>query len=197
MSHEIKYGIYPEDVNRGSVKNNWDNYVAHEDWQEGASGLVRPIRWIKDEILNSEEEAYDYIKKHDDGDYDQLAIRFRDTCIKPDTSKKYDALGKKLNDLKTEYQHKNSIAYATTVKSEYVGCKHCGSKLATRYIQNTNKCPLCHSDLRSPTTLANIKRLQERISNVEEQFKEEKEKLNKKLLKSAKIKWLVKVEYHT
>ena len=197
MGHEIKYGIYPENVNRDDVQNDWNNYVAHEDWQEGASGLVRSIRWIEDVILNSQEEAYDCINKHDDGDYDQLAVRFRDANIKPDASKKYNVLGKKLSSLKAEYQHKNSIAYATTVKSEYVGCKHCGSKLATRYIQNTNKCPLCHSDLRSPTTLANIKRLQERISNVEEQFKEEKEKLNKKLLKSAKIKWLVKVEYHT
>lgn len=196
MGHEIKYGIYPENVNRDDVQNDWNNYVAHEDWQEGANGLVRSIRWIEDVILNSQEEAYDCINKHDDGDYDQLAVRFRDANIKPDASKKYNVLGKKLSSLKAEYQHKNSIAYATTVKSEYVGCKHCGSKLSARYIQNTNKCPLCRSDLRSPTTLANIKRLQERILEAEEQFKAEKEKLNKKLSKSAEIKWLVKVEYH-
>ena len=197
MSHNIKYGVYSENVNKKKVEADWNNYVAHEDWQEGASGLVRSIRWIEGEILNSEEEAYDYIKKHDDGNYDQLAVRFRDTCIKPDMSKKYDALGKKLNDLRAEYQHKNSIAYATTVKSEYVGCKHCGSKLSAKYIQNTNKCPLCHSDLRSTTTLSNLEKLKERITETERQFKEEKEKLNKKLMKSAKIKWLVKIEYHT
>lgn len=197
MSHNIKYGVYSENVNKKKVEADWNNYAAHEDWQEGASGLVRSIRWIEDEILNSEAEAQDYIEKHDDGNYDQLAIRFRDIYIKSGMSKKYDALGKKLNGLKAEYQHKSSIAYATTVKSEYVGCKHCGSKLATRYIQNTNKCPLCHSDLRSPTTLANLERLKERISETEKQFKEERERLSKKLIKSAKIKWLVKIEYHT
>lgn len=197
MSHNIKYGVYSENVNKKKVEADWNNYVAHEDWQEGASGLVRSIRWIEGEILNSEEEAYDYIKKHDDGNYDQLAVRFRDAYIKPGMSKKYDALGEKLNGLRTEYQHKNSIVYATTVKSEYVGCKHCGSKLSAKYIQNTNKCPLCHSDLRSPTTLTNLERLKERITETERQFKEEKEKLNKKLMKSAKIKWLVKIEYHT
>mgnify|MGYP002521728111 CR=1 FL=1 len=196
MSHEIKYGIYPEKVNKKNVQINWDNYVAHEDWQEGASGLARPIRWIEGEILASREEAYEYIAKHDSGDYDQLAVRFRDVYIEPETSKKYDTLVKRLNNLKTEYESRNSIAYATTVKSEYIGCKHCGSKLAARYIQNTNKCPLCHSDLRSVTALANLKRLKERISEVEKQFKEEKKKLDKKLLKVSEIKWLVKVEYH-
>ena len=45
MGHEIRYADYAENVNQKKVQDDWNNYVAHEDWQEGASG-ASPIRWI-------------------------------------------------------------------------------------------------------------------------------------------------------
>lgn len=195
MSHNIRYEVYSENVNRKKVQADWDNYVRHEDWQEGASGLPGQIRWIENEILGSEEEAKAYINEHDNGWYDQIAVRFKE--IKIVKSKKYEELSKKLTELRTEYGNRNSVCYATTVKSEFVGCKSCGSKLASKYIQNTNKCPLCKSDLRSPTTLSSLERLNERIKVIEKLLREEKQRLEKKQEKSAVIKWLVKIEYHT
>ena len=44
MGHNIKYFEYKEDVDRRKVEAQLDNYVAHEDWQEGCSGLNSPIR---------------------------------------------------------------------------------------------------------------------------------------------------------
>lgn len=195
MSHNVKYGTYPENVNRKKVETDWDNYVACEDWQEGASGLPCPIRWIEKEILNSYDDARLYLAEHDNGDYDQLAVRYREIKINP--TKKHITLRNKLNNLQAEYLQRNSVIYATTVKSEYVGCKGCGSKLASKYIQNTNKCPLCHAELRSATTLTGLQRLKERIGVAEKLLKNEENTIRKKEEKRAVIKWLVKVEYHT
>lgn len=195
MGHNIRYAEYPENVNRKKVQADWDNYVRHEDWQEGANSLPGQIRWIENEILGSEEEARAYINEHDNGWYDQIAVRFKE--IKVIKSKKYQELSEKLMELRKDFNKRNSVYYATTVKSEFVGCKFCGSKLASKYIQNTNKCPLCKSDLRSPTTLSSLERLSERIKEVEKLLREEKQKLNKKLENNTTIKWLVKIEYHT
>lgn len=39
MGHNIHYATYRENVNKKIVQNEWDEYAAHEDWQEGCSGL--------------------------------------------------------------------------------------------------------------------------------------------------------------
>lgn len=79
MAHNIKHLTYKEDVDRKKVQANLDNYVAHEDWEEGCSGLNSPIRWIENcGVLNSYDEALAYINSHDKGWYDSLAVRFKD-----------------------------------------------------------------------------------------------------------------------
>ena len=67
MSHNIKMSVYPENVNRTKVQSEWDNYVRMEDWQEGASGLPGKIRWIENTVLNSKEDAEEFINKNDNG----------------------------------------------------------------------------------------------------------------------------------
>lgn len=195
MGHNVRYAEYPENVDRNKVQADWDNYVRHEDWGEGASGLPGKIRWLDCSPFDSRESAESYIRSVDNGWYDQLAVRYKDVEIVK--SKRYQDLEKRLQDLKNEYEKRNSVCYATTVKSEYVGCKSCGSRLASRYIQHTNKCPLCKNDLRSLTTLTNLGRLCGRIQDTLHLLKEEDRKLAKKQEKSADVKWLVKIEYHT
>lgn len=78
MAHNIKYFEYKEDVDRKKVQANLDNYVAHEDWEEGCSGLDSPIRWIENcGVFDSYDEALEYIKSHDKGWYDSLAVRYK------------------------------------------------------------------------------------------------------------------------
>ena len=76
MGHNIMYSTYPENVNRKSVQAEWDDYVAHEDWQEGASGLVNPIEW-HNITFNNEEDAREWIDNHDKGWYRQIAVKYK------------------------------------------------------------------------------------------------------------------------
>lgn len=194
MSHNIKYADYPENCNKAKVEKDWNTYVAHEDWQEGASGLPSPIRWI-DQVCDSYEDAHRYIEEHDKGWYDQLAVKYRHypTLVKTkkllDLEQRSTALSKKLYDEECKVRTKE-------MKSAYVSCKKCGSKLSTEFL-NSNFCPLCHNDLRSPTTLNSIKRLKEQAKAVKKAADEEYRKCCEKQKKKAEIRWLVKVEYHT
>ena len=74
MGHNVKHLDYHCSVSQRQVQKRLDNYVACEDWQEGASGLPNPIRWI-DRLCKSRDEAMEYIKSHDRGWYDCLAVQ--------------------------------------------------------------------------------------------------------------------------
>lgn len=75
MGHTICHKIYDEKVNKNSVQAEWDEIVQHEDYKEGASGLPKPIKWI-DKTFSNYDEALEYIKEHDSGWYDQIAVKF-------------------------------------------------------------------------------------------------------------------------
>lgn len=59
-------------------------------------------------------------------------------------------------------------------KSATIGCKNCGSSLATKYMaaKKLNKCPLCGSELRSDTVLKTIQGYQANIKKYEKQYAE-------------------------
>lgn len=112
MSHEVHYGIYDENVDKKEVQSYWDDYASNEDWQEGCSGLSKKIRWI-DYVCDTEEEAEVYIKQHDSGWYDQLAVKFRDTSSIPKNSVTKEKLEKQIASYKAkkeEYDKNHSIA---------------------------------------------------------------------------------------
>ena len=54
-------------------------------------------------------------------------------------------------------------------------------------------CPLCRADLRSKTTLEKIKWYEDKIADYRKRIEAEKMKQKK----NAKVKWLVKYEFHT
>ena len=192
MAHNIKYFTYKEDINRKRVQAELDNYVAHEDWQEGCSGLNSPIRWIENcGVLNSYDEALVYIKNHDKGWYDSLAVRYREvgankTASLKKAEEKADVAKKKWLDLD------NKVHYAD-VKSDFIGCRHCGSKISRKYLDD-NCCPVCDGDMRPQSTLDTIKRYQENVHKANVLLLEEQKK---NLAKNSKTMWLVKIEYHT
>jgi len=190
MGHSVNYGTYEENVNKKKVQKEWDEYAANEDWQEGCSGLPNNIRWI-DYVCDSYEDAEKYIDDHDNGWYDQLAVKYRET-VKPKT-KGYQNLIEKRNTIyKTLEEKRNRIHYSSeNTKSEFVGCKHCGSRLATKYIKS-NTCPVCGTELRPVSTLNAIKTLEKSLKEINKKIKEMEVKASKK----AKIKWFVKVEFH-
>lgn len=66
----------------------------------------------------------------------------------------------KLTRQKEDYITKHSIH---NFKSEYIGCKNCGSKLKISLISG-EQCPLCSNDLRNPDVSAHILDLNVKIS---------------------------------
>lgn len=190
MSHIIDFTSYPENCNKKKVQRDWDIVVQHEDYQEGASGLPSNIRWLENFVADNKDEAEAYIKDHDKGWYDCLAVRYRD-CTDIQPTKRLQALKKRIVELQDKYYELNENIHYKNVKSEFVGCRHCGSKISRQYIK-TNRCPVCCHDMRPDTVLNRLKSLQQSIKSAESQLTEEQKKLKNK----AKIKWLVKVEYH-
>ena len=73
MSHIINYTSYPETVDKGEITCD----IIMDVEERSPSGLYRPIRWLNDVTLESYNEAEDYIKDHDDGHYDNLAVKYQ------------------------------------------------------------------------------------------------------------------------
>lgn len=192
--HNIHQRVYDENVNKKAVQAEWDNHVRRECWQEGASGLDQPIRWI-DHVCENQEEAEKYITSHDKGWYDQLAVKFRSYPTLAPTK----ALEELKRRLASEQNKKYNYAVAhsiVTFKAEFVGCPNCGSKLK-RTLLKDNSCPLCRTDLRSKTTIETLERYEHNIQHLRKQIKAEERKIEERNRKKAVIKWLVKIEYHT
>ena len=194
MGHVVNHGVYDENVNKKSVQAEWDEIAMHEDWQEGCSGLPNDIRWIN-HTCNDYDEAREYLEKNDNGWYDQLAVKFLDypELKKSKTLEMLEERAKRLCSRYVDLAY-NKIHYAN-VKSQFISCRTCGSKLASSYIR-TNKCPVCFNDLRPASTLDLINKAKNNYEKAEKDVELEMKKLQEKQKKKAKVKWLVKIEYH-
>ena len=189
MSHNIRYASYAETVNKNAVQSEWDEYVRMEDWQEGATGLVHPIRWLESKIYPTRDEAEEAIKRLDNGWYDQLAVRYY--CPVEVKSEKLDELTKACIETRSEYDKRDRALYAERVTSAYIGCRNCGSRLSRQHIRS-NSCPVCRNELRPDHMLKWVdvaRRKWEKACQTKEAWVN---KHSKKI-----IRWLVKIEYHT
>lgn len=189
--HNIDYRSFPENVDKKKVKAEIDDYVAHEDWQEGASGLSSPIRWYETTPPCADyDDAKAFIDAHDNGWYDNLAVRY--FKHNPVSGNKKKELEDKVNLAREKSNRLSSALYPQTLKSEFIGCKDCGSKLARRLLK-TNFCPVCRADLRPETTLSAIRAADEKLKKAQDAlctYVKAHRTVNK-------IMWLVKYEYHT
>lgn len=194
MGHVINYYDYAGKVNKRAVEAELDDMVRHETYKEGGNGLDGGIRWL-DFICANRDSAREYIDSHDKGWYDNLAVQYRH-YPKPMTSKKYEDLMRRYDEARKQYNELSNALYCKEFKSQYLGCKKCGSKLNKDYMRSNN-CPLCGEDMRSDTTKKNIARLRDLCKDLEKRLKEERNHLEEKAIKSSVIRWLVKIEYHS
>lgn len=192
MSHNIEYYDYPANVNRKKVLAKLSAHVSCRTMQEGGHGIDE-ITWFTD-ICDTYDEAKDYIKLMDLGNYDQLAVRYR---VPHEPGKKELELKARVQKAQERLQHEKEINRLAGMKSEYVGCKNCGSKLSREHMLKKargNFCPVCGADLRSPT-------VQKTIANAENAYKQAKKAYDEEVKRAAKrsktLRWLVKIEYHT
>lgn len=185
--HNIEFYDYKESVDKKEVYADLNDYVEHQTWAEGGSGL-EGIRW-NDTVCESYEAAKEWIKKHDRGWYDQLAVKYRSPVH--EKSKKLEELDQKIKEAYDIYNKRNSAIYVKTRTSEFIGCGHCKSRLASQYLR-TNFCPICRTDLRPDTMLKAIAAAKNKWENAQKTKRDYVDKHNKK-----ETRWLVKIEYHT
>lgn len=192
MSHNINYCSYPENCNRRQLQADCDEVAIHEDWQEGCSG-VSPIRWLDNVgVCEDRDSAQAYIDKVDKGWYDCLAVRYKSPKGEL-KSKTLDTLEARQTEAYKKYTSLENKLHFEGVKSSSVGCKNCGSKIATGYLKG-NYCPVCRTDMRPQSTLDRIKSLKESYNSIRDKVTAERKKLTEK---NYVVKWLVKYEYHT
>lgn len=191
MSHNIRYFTYQESVNPQDVKKELDSFVAHEDYQEGCTGLYHDIRWINSVICEDEESAQEMIEQNDRGDYDNVAVRFYDYDIRKLMSPEYEELNKKVDEVYRHLNQLQNVCYPQTYVAQFISCKKCGSRIARRYIKS-NFCPVCRGDMRPAHILNKIGAAERKWKAALKQRGEYAEKNCKRV-----IKWLVKIEYHT
>lgn len=189
MGHTIQHYDYPGNADKKKVEQKLANYVAKRCFQEG--GHLSKIRWIDSEPCANEDEAHEKIERLDKGLYDCIAVKYYDTCNVPETEKI-----KTLRAASTQaYRKYNELSVAfhfANAKSEYIGCKNCGSKIARKYLRR-NFCPVCDADLRPETTLNRIAALRTKAEKSSDALKAE---LTKQALKAKNVRWLIKIEFH-
>ena len=192
--HNIYYEIYKDSVvkteaSRKKIQIKWDEIAARENGKEGCNGLLDSIKWREDiEPYKSVEEAQKAIEAFSNRiPYYQCAMRF----TKVERNATLERMEKRLADLEAEIKREKDTPYYSpdTVKSKYITCKHCGSKLSVEYLSQNN-CPLCHEDLRPATIQTRSKK---KVDNLKKLTKE----VEKYRDSHKAVYWLVKVEYHT
>lgn len=80
-----------------------------------------------------------------------------------------------------DYAKKHSIH---NLKSEYIGCKKCGSKLKLSLVPKEN-CPLCYNDLRNKSVLQKLKDYSILMMQIQDEINFEKEPELKKGIKTS------------
>lgn len=191
MGHNIKHYVYPENVDKKRLESELNIMVSHETYQESGGGLNHPIRWI-DIICEDREAAEEYIRTHDRGWYDQLAVKFHNMDRLVPTKALLELKAKR-DALWDKFQKADKTVVAKEFKAQYVACKKCGSKLNREYLDR-NFCPVCGNDMRSDTLKANLERMRGQLSELDKKIREEERKTVKK---ASKISWLIKIEWHT
>ena len=106
-----------------------------------------------------------------------------------------DELVKKHAELMKKYRETTGKIHYKDVKSQYIGCKHCGSKINKDYLTQ-NHCPICRQDLRPQSVLDSIEKMKLKLVQLQEDIKKEEKKEQEKYKKRAEEHWLVKIEYH-
>lgn len=195
MGHSIQYYKFDENKDKGEILA-----IANEDAiyeSDSRSSLPGNIRFIGGKIYDSEEDAYNAIKKLDKGWYDQLAVKYLHYEQRKETKTIINLREriKKAEDDLVEYKQKSSIKNR---KSKFVGCPRCESKINKEYIMDTgygwNKCPLCSEELSSETIKKSIENKQINIGKMKEDLIKLIQENNRK--GKSKVKWLVKTEFH-
>ena len=141
-------------------------------------------------ICDSYAEAEAFIKRHDTGCYSDHAVQYKDkSALKP--TKQMQTLGARIAKARADKSIYAKVHSVRERKSEFAGCKNCGSKIAVKYLRR-ECCPVCGTDLRADYIKERLKKYDADIAKMEKQMQE----LEKNQKGKCPVRWLVKVEVH-
>lgn len=199
--HEMTVESFPKDCNREKVLKTMSAISARLDEYHS---IIHHIEWRDDmKPFDSKDDAYNWLVANKFGDYEQIAVPYLNTERVEDQIKghpKLEASYRKVQEMAEkatkawqEYEDLNDAFHFRDAKSELIGCKNCGSKLARKYL-DSNKCPVCGHDLRPQSLLDRIEAKKEKSRKYRKQESQLRKAFEKKL--KSDLYWLVKIEYH-
>lgn len=168
------------------------------DREENPSGsYFGPQMHIHDDVIcDSWDDAVKWIDNHDNGFYDDHAVRYRKNAT---TTAAMRNKKEQINRIRESYNSFLESAKLKNRKSEYIACPECGSKINIPALvkyrgEKMHSCPLCGTSLWSKSTRERNRSFLQRIEKAEREYKELEAKNNKK--SSTDLGWCVKVEVH-
>ena len=183
--HNIIFSELPEKMTPKELSAWVTKEVSHSGDRYG----TEKVTVLTNSVLESYDEAYDYICKYDKGYYGGFAVKYKKFSLSETTkSKELRERRKALNEARSEYEKKNSIQ---NKQAQFIGCSACGSKLSRIKLGSRNCCPVCGADLRCKSVLEKLDNYTVRIKELR---KREKEAMKKH---PEGVNWLVKWEYHS
>lgn len=190
MGHIIKHIVLDRDVDKAEVLASIIEEVRIKDWDEG--GVYHgDLTWRDGRIYPSREEAEEALERICDRPYKDAAVLFRDLETVRDT-KEVTELRERLARIRRESETFVAEHAVSKRKSKSVTCGRCGSTITIAYMRSGNRCPVCGNDLRASSTIARIASFDERMRKIELRILE----LKAKSAERAKVRWLLKYEYH-
>lgn len=187
MGHEVNFRTFDkntsvEEMHKHSVM--WA--FTHVDREENPSGSYDNPWYKHDRVFGTYEEACDFLKR--EGAYNDGCVMYREPKGR---SAKMKNISERIINLKVkraEFEEKHDVRNR---KSEFIGCTKCKSKVAKEFL-NSNKCPVCGTDLRAEYITAKINDYCEKVKALEREYRSEEKKQAEKGI----VKWVVKTEVH-
>ncbi len=176
--------------------DEWGDYNCDIRERGGFGGGLGCSVQFTSMVFNDFEEAEKYLDGTF-GAYRQKAVRYYEypKRTKTATEKKLEEKFKKTNEALNALE---DTPHYKGVKSAFVTCPECGSKIATSFCGRSwhNSCPVCRHDMRPQSVLDRRDALKKTLSQTRKEWTAETKKADEKNKSKAKLCWAVACEVH-